>query len=544
LGEDRFARGEKLAVTSPIQGFHVRRGDRIGDKGIVDVGADHMQQKLITYSYYLIIVLGLSGCSGVETPPPRDPEPRPLAGVRLTVGCPDETVRALVVETAGGWASRNGVSSFDTAMYDPDSQDPPRGDVWVLPLSQLPRWADAGQLLKLPSEMTRPGGNLSWQGCLPFYREQLLVWDGSPHAVPLLGDAPVCFYRKDLMAEQRHQDGLFSRGGQTLRKPAEWDWEDYATAAEYFRDALKTPSLASLPESSRELDRLFYLVASSLSRRAVGVSAEARKGATDDDLFTFHFDLESGKPRIADAGFVEATRLLQRLQSCRPAGKQVREPWKEFQDGRAVLCLGDARMLGAFQTKGSPVYDKVGVCPVPGSRQLFTVPQERRTVLQPGQINRVPYIGAGAYVLVVPKQGTQHEIAMQLLAEIAGRGMSQQIVLEPHWGGGATRAEHLDLSWDSWRLEPKATAALSDILRNTINAPILNPLVCMRTPREHEFRRALTARVRAVLLTGKNDDRDAARRTMEAVEDDWLKLIAGKEKEHVQHYRMSLGLIR
>ena len=80
-----------------------------------------------------------------------------------------------------------------------------------------------------------------------------------------------------------------------------FSWRDYEKGFDVMRtgEAGKViPSLPPLPAGERELDRLFYTVAASTARRAVSADVAAGADVTDEDLFAFHFDLQTGRPRI------------------------------------------------------------------------------------------------------------------------------------------------------------------------------------------------------------------------------------------------------
>ena len=177
---------------------------------------------------------------------------------------------------------------------------------------------------------------------MPTYREQLIHWEGKPYGLPLVGEAPVCCYRVDLLKAPAHQAALHKLFGRDLDGPA--TWEQFAALAEYFRthrvEGRSSPSLPPWPASEAKLDRLFYTIAAGFARRAVS-SDEASRADQENDVFSFHYDLKTGQPRIAAPGFVQALKLLQRLGKCRP--KELADnPEEAFRDGRAVLCLTDA----------------------------------------------------------------------------------------------------------------------------------------------------------------------------------------------------------
>ncbi len=502
-----------------------------------------MQQKTRGRAVFLLFLsFWPAGCSGISTPGPDEPEEKPLAGVTLRVCCPDELSRIVVAETSKGWKHRVGLRSLEAVEFAKGEPEE-RADVWVLPACALPRWAAADRLMPLPAELVARGERFNWPGLLPVYRELLLRWESDSFAVPLLGDAPLCFYRKDLFADAGHQDAFARRTGRQLAPPATWD--HFADIAEYFRDARApgkdTPSLPPLPKRDEDLDRLFYTIAASTARKMLEIDEDSRD-ATEDDLFAFHFDLETGKARISAPGFVFALKLLQRFQACSPSNPEAapRESFRKGGDSGPVLCLGDARLLGAYQAADSPVRDRVGVCRVPGSHVFFSGRTGQKQTMSEGRVNRVPYLGSGAYVLAVPRSARQPTAAFELLAEIGGREMGQQIVLDSRWGGGPTRLEHLDERFDSWRLPREEAERTRTILRETIQPNLRNPLLCLRLPREHIFRAALVARLRPALAVGKA----SADEVLQEVAREWDALIAPHRADHIRDYRLSLGLTR
>jgi multiple sugar transport system substrate-binding protein len=385
----------------------------------------------------------------------------------------------------------------------------------------------------------RDSAAVAWRGLLPLYRERLLTWAGAAYSLPLIGDAPLCFYRKDLFQNPKHQAAFAARYQHKLEAPA--TWEDFADIAEYFyrqRGERPAPSLPPLPASARGLDRLFYSVAAPFARRALD-ELRADSKATAADQFAFQFDPETSQPLIDGPGFVHALGLLRRLQGYRPAGSAA-EPWQAFRKGDAVLCLGDCGLLAHFQQKGSPVWDHVGVCPVPGSRAYFDHATGKMVALGSDRVNRVPYRGDGALLLAVPRSSKNTEAAFALVAELGGRSVSDQVVLEPRWGGGIVRQAQLERDhWDSFRLEAEEARELKRSLRRTFQPGIRNPAVCLRVPEELAFVTALTAELRKGLESAKPEE---PAQILGAVARRWQELIRPRAAEHLRDYRLSLGL--
>jgi len=484
------------------------------------------------------------GCGPASQQKPPGTGSKTFDGVTLRVACPDSVSAEIVRRFGPGWAHRVGakveVEAYDAgaAAREGRGGPPPAGaDVWVLPAAELPRYAAAGELAPLP-EAFRTDRGIDWPGLLPLYREHLLVWDRIPYALPLRGDAPLCFYRKDLFHDDKFRGEFRARYGRDLQPPA--TWEDYLRIAEFFHQARSASkgSLPPLPADDRELDALFYAVVAPLARRALREDESATVQASNEDLFAFHFDL-TGAPRVATPGFVEALQLLQAIQACRRA-RPAREPWHAFRDRDAVLCLDDCRRLEEFQKKDSPVHDLVGICPIPGSGFYYTFSEGQKRSLAGERVNRVPYLGAGALVLAVPRSSGQTEAAFALVAELGGRLVNQQVVLEPRWGGGIVRSAHLDREhWDAFRLDAEASRELRSSLRQTFEPNNRNPLSCLRVPDERRFVEALVKQLRGALTAKEKVGPSTA---LDDVSTAWEKLIRPRKEEHLRAYRLSLGL--
>lgn len=470
----------------------------------------------------------------------------PHQGVALHIACPSEATAAVLRRHGQPWARRQGVQ-LSLTLYDPSratawknvSSPPP--DVWVLPPAELPHWAAAGQLAPLPETYLARDHPLAWSELLPAFREQLLSWNAKRYALPLIGESPLCCYRRDLLKAPVHQAALRKIFGRDLDGPV--TWEQFAQLAEYFRDrrvmGQSRPSLPPLPRAEADLDRLFYTAAAGFARRAVpaDLSAADGRGEEEGDLFSFHYDLQSGQPRIAAAGFVHALKLLQRLQACRPA-EPADHPPQTFRDGRAVLCLADAPWLKTFQ-RTPALRDKVGVCSIPGGDRYFDFATGQPHPTPDG--NRLPYLGGAGYVAAVARSSAQPEAAFDLLADLAGTKKSMQVFLGTTRTGGPTRTDQLYRArWDSFDLDGKEEEHLREALQETLLHPHLkNPVRCLRTPRQAVHRAVLVRGLRAALLQGAD-----AEKTLGDVAAAWEKLDRQQGlKEHKADYRRSLGLL-
>lgn len=419
--------------------------------------------------------------------------------------------------------------------------------MWIVPPASLPRWAAADQLLPVPEAISQRGTPFEWNGLLPLYRELLLKWDRKPFGLPIVGESSVCLFRDDLFSLPEWQDKFRvwheARRQKTKDPPclfrAPATWQEFATLAEFFREHHPSgkpgPSLPPLPADSAALDRLYYQVASSFARRAV--RPDEPQGPDHQDLvFSFHYDLQTGQPRLATPGFVAALDLLRRLQACRAPGTAA-QPEQALIQGQAVLAIADAGWLVEVQ-KQPALRDKVGAAPVPGSTTYFT-PKGEEKVLTEG-FNRVPYLGGAGWLAVVPKTAGNPAAAWHLLADLAGPARSGQIALEPRWGGGPTRQEQvLRERWDAFALDGPRSRALKDALNRTVvTSALKNPAYCLRLPEEAGHRAILDAGLRRVLL----ENAESAPILREVV-GKWQELDKQRGAETVRvEYRMSLDL--
>jgi multiple sugar transport system substrate-binding protein len=490
--------------------------------------------------FLVILLTGNLGCRSRATDIPETAD-RPFEGTVVRVACPDDSTEKVVARYGARWSSEQG-ARLETVRYDPAAgpEKGPKADLWLMTPAAMPARANADQLYPVPEGVTAPGASYRWDDLLPLYRYKLLVWDRKVYALPILGDATLCFYREDLFDDQQQQAGFKKKFGRELAAPE--TWEQFAQIAEYFHGQKRPgidapcPSLPPLPENDMDLDRQFYLVAAPFVRLAV--REEDRKPPPDVELFSFNYDLETGAVRIDTPGFVHALRVLQRLQAYRPPGTAP-EPAMSFQKGEAVLCLAGPAWIPRFQENRN-LRGKFGLCQVPGSLQVFNYRTGTPQAVAGG--NRPPYLGSGGVIAVVPKTNPQPAAAFALAADLGNPKTSRDVVIEPAWGGGVFRLEHLGrLGWQAFDLDNKKTERLLETLHETaVHAQVKDPVICLRTPDERSHREALDAEIRAALTSGK----DAAD-TLRAAADRWRKLDAGKDvRAKLAEYRLSLGLSR
>jgi hypothetical protein len=386
-------------------------------------------------------------------------------------------------------------------------------DVRLIPAAELPNEIRAGKLSPfLPAVLESPSFESSQ--LLPFYRNRLMEWEGNTWAVPVLGDSLVAVYRADLAELPMHKAKLEERLHHPLRAVGPGTWQDVAIIADYFSQqstwtpdeppqTIPRPSLPALPATASELDREFHALAVSFVRPAVNheklerITAEERSQL----LYNYHFDVDTGEPAIAGPGFVAALKLMQQLQKFRPAHAGPK-PVEAFREGRAVFALVSLADVRAFQ-EDPRLKDRFIVCRVPGSQLLVDGRSGKEVPVGDQEGNAIPYIGSNAWLGAVTADASQPRAANDLLAFLASPQVSLEIVLEPRWGGGPTRQNHLDSvnrsAWFAYGFTTERTDQMRQILDRACNPPMVNPVYRLRMPDQRAYQEAFAESIRPAL---------------------------------------------
>jgi multiple sugar transport system substrate-binding protein len=409
--------------------------------------------------------------------------------------------------------------------------------------SEMPRLAAAGLLRPLPAAIKAPASNFGWADLLPIYQARLLIWDRVPYALPILGESPLCIYRTDLFADGARAAAFEKKHGRKLAPPN--TWEDFAELAEFFHDTAAggpAPSLPPLPAGDAGLDRAFFTIAACYARRAMPedkTQREEKRADKPDQLFSFQYDHRTGKPRLTTPGFVYALNLMKRLQKCRPVSAVNFSTTNAFQEGHIALALADVSLLSTLQHTPATA-DKVGVFRMPGGGRWFEYASGEAVPAPEG--NAVPYLGNGGWLAAVPLGAPEPDAGFGLITDLAGRERSSQIVIDPQWGGGPIRRDHLDRTrWDAFGLDPARTKDLKDALRQTLLHPLVqNPAVALRTTAATTHQVALLKEVRAFLTTEGGD----AAKALAAAAARWEEMDKAREGDAARDdYRISVGLL-
>ncbi|HTK78472.1 MAG TPA: extracellular solute-binding protein [Gemmataceae bacterium] len=457
-----------------------------------------------------VALLGVAGCQRNKPTAPAGPTLR-WANVTLTVACPDGPPRQLFDRAGAAWARQSGA----TLRCVPATSDT-TSDVVVLRAVDMPQSAAAGKLLTLDDK------DKDWLNLLAPYQLHLLRWDNKVFAVPLIGDSLLGLYRADLFGDGKVQQAYQAKSQRPLRPPMTWD--ELAEQAAFLTEHRGKPSLPPLPGDELGLDRLFYAVAAPYVVRGVRED-EFRHVRTDDArasaALSFQYDAATGLPRIAEPGFVDALRLLQRLEAYRSRTAE-RNVAATADAVFAIVTLGELTAV-----HGNVPAANWGVFAVPG-REVG------------GAVNAVPYIGTSTWVGAVAKSSPNSAAAIDLLSTLSGESVSLEVVSIPAYGSGPYRRSHVEdrglLGWSNYGLNQDQTHKLIEVLRESADPRIVNPAYVLRTPTAAAHRKVLIDAVRQAITTKG----DAAAAVAEVAKK-WKELDGDPAKARAD-YRRTLGL--
>lgn len=363
----------------------------------------------------------------------------------------------------------------------------------------------------------------------------LLEYGGKKYMVANDHDGQVMYYRRDLLADEKHQADFKQKYGYALGVPETWD--QFRDLAEFFNG--KDLSGDGKPDHG---------VTMHLKGGAQGMfhfmsfSAPFVIGPTNPKLYWF--DPRTMRPLIASPGHVRALTVLTELAKFGPREMldwDLQESWDYFVAGRAALTFTWGDLGGVAQEKGV-IKGKLGVAHLPGTLSYYSIAEGRWVATKTP--NRVGNVTGGSWAGVISKYSKSPEATYYLLALLATKEKSR-IYAARGWDG-------VDPGRRSHFLPPHGTAALADYVRfgwneadirdysrayfENFNNPLLLPF--LRIPGTFGYWQALDAHLAA-----------AARRQMSAeqalkaavVDFEEITVRLGRERQG-QAYRSSLGL--
>ncbi|WP_217283619.1 ABC transporter substrate-binding protein [Pseudaquabacterium terrae] len=245
----------------------------------------------------------------------------------------------------------------------------------------------------------------------------LLSYGGKKYMVAYDHDGQVMYFRRDLLADARHQAAFRQKYGYALAVPQ--TWAQFRDAAEYFTgqdlngDGVPDHGIVlALKPGSQGMFNYMSLSASFVI------------GPTNARLYWF--DPQTMKPLIESPGHVRALEVFVDLVKFGPREMLTWDHgrgWDHFLAGRAAFALtwGD---LGALaQQTGSKVKGKTGAAQIPGTHEYYDLVQGKW--VKTDAINRVGNTTGASWAGVISKYSKAPEATYFLLSLLAAKEKSQ-----------------------------------------------------------------------------------------------------------------------
>ena len=488
----------------------------------------------------LVVVLATSSGGCWHRPHLTEPEPtQSHQGITVPILVPDGEIQKILQRHLSAWQARTGAR---LEWVDPGTSRADAVALRVFPPAELPALVEAGLLRPLPETITSSASEFRWWSILEPYREKLLAWNGQAYAVPIVAEAQVLVWRKDWFEQQ---SANFEKiHAKPLAMPN--TWEEFAQIARYFTQQRQAPSLPPLPTDAAALDRLFHTRAACQARPALLQGQTARKETLEQSLnnLGYLYDLTTAEPLLDRPNFAEAVEWFQQLRDCRPV-EPAADPVEAFRAGKAALAVVTLAELASLQRADSPVRQRLGIGPIPGSLRVYSA-AEKRFVELPNRVNRMPYLGAAGWLIGLAPTSRQTEIALELLHELAGpQGVALEIIAATQWGAGFYRENHLEPAnrphWLGFSLDRAATEDLLTALRTNLPSSLANPALRLRIPGQARYLEAEVNELRTALSA--DPAMVPAATVMARIRQAWSSLDQSIPKEQrLRLHRLSVGL--
>jgi multiple sugar transport system substrate-binding protein len=400
-------------------------------------------------------------------------------------------------------------------------------DVVIVSSADLPGLAETGRFLPVAPAILERDHFYQWDGLLRNYSGLLAVWNGVAYGVPLLGEGYVMVYRKDRFAEAN------------LKKPPE-NWEDFVDAAKQLAVSGR-PSLPALPSSPLGLETEFHLIASCYDRSTLQqgeIGNQIPDEAKADLLYSYHYRLKTGEPRINAPPFVEAFELLRRMRPYRAPAKA--DPLTDLLDGNASLAIVDLKDLARLQhDPASKIRGKFGVAKLPGARFTFDL-DGKKSPTRATDVNRTPYLGYGSWMGLVSKTCAHPDMAFEFLAGFADPEQTgAEMITSAKYGAGPLRPAQIEERarslWFGYDLTAPDTEAMISALKQSVASSVVNTRYRLRLPNRQQHLDEFDQIVRPALEANESKANETpgqfAQETLDKVADAWKKRWNGVPEE-------------
>lgn len=353
-----------------------------------------------------------------------------------------------------------------------------------------------GFLLEVSQDVKK---SVDMDDVLPLYRDRILSWDGKQYALPYDGDKHMLAFLGDLFADKENQTQYKARYGADLPMEGPKTWLEHRQIAEFFTGSdwnrNGKPDEAGLAHMTKRKDTAWW-----------GFNSRAAAYVKHPEDPAVHFDPGTFEPRINNPGFVRAlTEWKEELDKFGLPGA-TDMTWSEngdaFRGGRVAMSVGWWGVAESDPSR-SVIRDRVRYSMLPGSNEVYNAKAQKWDTVS--AINFAPFIAFGGWVLAVPKNSKNPELAFEFASHIAGREMSLEMVTNPT-GAQPFRQSHLsDLTaWTQRGAQMDKAAAESYLAAEKATMEHKNLMVDLRIPGFTQYRDAAELAIAQALAAEKS----------------------------------------
>jgi multiple sugar transport system substrate-binding protein len=368
---------------------------------------------------------------------------------------------------------------------------------------------------------------------LPLYQDRILSWQGKQYALPYDGDKHMLGFLGDLFADTENQAKYKAKYGSDLPVDGRMTWQEHHQIAEFFTgsdwNGNGKPDEAGFGHMTKRKDTSWW-----------GFNSRASAYVKHPDDPGVHFDLDTFEPRINNPGFVRAlTEWKEELGKFGLPGA-TDMTWSEsgeaFRGGRLAMSVGWWGVAESDPSR-SVIREKVRYAILPGSKEVYNAKAKKWDTLT--EINFAPFIAFGGWVLAVPKNSRNPELAFEFAAHIAGREKSLEMVTNPT-GAQPFRYSHLadPADWTERNVRMDKAAAESYLAAEKATMEHKNLMVDLRIPGFTQYRDTAELAI-AQALAGELSPQDALNSCAES----WKEITArvgGVERQR-ELYRAAMN---
>ncbi|QVL31765.1 extracellular solute-binding protein [Telmatocola sphagniphila] len=443
---------------------------------------------------------------------------------------PDYPHSDLIEQRIKSWSLKSGAS----IRLSSDVNLP--ADLYFYPAFDLPRLVEAGKLAKVTPEFRGVGSTYDWNDLMSPYSQRLALWNGQPFGIPLLGEGEVLVWRSDKFKDPKKLQAFREKFKTEPRAPETWD--ELTNWAEFWNTP-EAPTLTAFPTRAEDIQRIFLIIASCYERKTLinsDVGQKILSTQANDELFSFLYDLKTYAPRLASPAFQYAAELLARMQKCRPSG--TGDPVEAIKSGSALFAILKLDELARLKPQ-----EGLELAPLPGAAFTYDYNSGQKVIDKSGAINRMPFIGWGAWFGGVGADTKNPAAAFDFFADFGNpTKTSLELLAAAKWGVGPYRRSHEETRNQTrflgYGFDKKQTEHLLTALRFENTSSIINYRLSPRTPDVRE-QTAILAEALQEIVSGKTQV-DAGLQKASRL---WIEL-GKKQPEAVrkQWIRNSLGI--